>query len=114
MSFICPCSSGAAFVSPPFPICVLLIDSERIRASHLRAREQVHVPLLVPRGPLGQLRASENLHDVRHTERDETLLAVAVGVRPVETRLADGSLLQEHQGSSERLPATHDGGPRGD
>lgn len=67
------------------------------------------VPLLVPRGPLRHLRAAEDLHEVRDAIGDETVLALAFGVRPVEARGADGSLLQKDQSSSEGLPAIHGG-----
>ena len=71
---------------------------------YLRAREQVHIPLLIPRGPLRHLSVAENPHDVGRTEAYEPRLADAVSVRAVEARLADGALLEKDQSSSESLP----------
>ena len=42
---------------------------------------------------------------MRNTEVDEALLAAAVDVGAVETRLADSAVTEEDQGAAECLPA---------
>ena len=74
--------------------------------SHLRTSVHVHVPLVVPRGPLRHLGTSQNPHDVGRTVADEACLACAVGVGSVETPLIDGHFLEEDQRGPERFPAT--------
>ena len=70
---------------------------------HLRTREQVHVPLLVPRGPLSHLPSADKLQDVGVTVLDETFLPSVLRVRAVEAVPADGAGLQEDQRASECL-----------
>ena len=72
---------------------------------YLRTGKQVHVPFLVPRGPLGQLPGSDKPHNVGYAIIDETDLAAAFCVRTVETRTADGSFFDENQSGTVRLPA---------
>ena len=71
--------------------CTLSEMFDLLVKSHLRASEQMHVPLLVPRGSHGQLGVSDDPHNVRHAVVDETNLAAALVVRTVEARTADGS-----------------------
>ena len=70
---------------------------------HLWTREQVHVPLLIPRGPLSHFPSADKLHEVGCTVRDETLLPSVFSVRTVEAGAADGVGLQEDQRASECL-----------
>ena len=76
--------------------------------SHLRASEQVHVPLLIPRGSHGQLGVPDDPHNVRHAEVDETNLAAALVVRTVEARAADCPFIDKNQCGSVRLPANRE------
>lgn len=71
---------------------------------HLRTSVQVHVPLVVPGGPLGHLSTPENPHDVGSAVADEARLPGAVGVRPVEAPLVDRHFLEEYESGSEGLP----------
>lgn len=60
----------------------------------LRANHHMYIPLLVPRSPLRSLAFPENPHHVGSTVLDESLLALAVGVRAVEASTTDAALLQ--------------------
>lgn len=72
---------------------------------HLWTSVHVHIPLVVPRGPLGHLRTPQNPHDVGGAVADEALLACAVGVGAVETPFVNRHFLKKDQRGPERLPA---------
>ena len=61
----------------------------------------VYLPLLVPRGALGQLSSTQQSHQVRDTVRNESVLARAIRKGAVESRSADGTLLHEDECSPE-------------
>lgn len=77
--------------------------STKANLTRLGSGKQVHVPLLIPRGPLRCLRGAENSHEVGDAEPDEPSLAAASRVRAVGA-VTDGVFREQNKSASKRLP----------